>query len=150
VAIARRLGCRRVLVPEPGAALAAAGALLSDLTARYHAVFHTASGDFDRTGVNAVRRGSRRSAAAFAQAAGVGERFRIDWSTEARYPDQAWEIEVPLADSRSPRPRTSPGCSPISTAPRASLRGERSGLADRDGRLERRSPCRSAAASPAG
>ena len=26
----------------------------------------------------------------------VGDRFRIDWSTEARYPDQAWEIEVPL------------------------------------------------------
>ncbi len=24
----------------------------------------------------------------------------IDWSTEARYPDQAWEIEVPLRSSR--------------------------------------------------
>ena len=41
VAIARRLGCRRVLVPEVGAALAAAGALISDLTARYHAMFHS-------------------------------------------------------------------------------------------------------------
>jgi len=32
VFIARRLGCRRVIVPETGAALSAAGALISDLT----------------------------------------------------------------------------------------------------------------------
>jgi N-methylhydantoinase A len=104
VAIARRLGCRRVLVPEAGAALAAAGALLSDLTARYHAVFHTTSSDFDRSGANAVLARLEAQCRTFAHAAGVGDRFRIDWSTEARYPDQAWEIEVPLRGSRFASP----------------------------------------------
>jgi N-methylhydantoinase A len=100
VAIARRLGCRRVLVPEPGAALAAAGALISDLTARYHAMFHAGSDTFDRQGANAVLARIEERCRAFAKGAGGGAGFVIDWSTEARYPDQAWEIEVPLRGSR--------------------------------------------------
>jgi N-methylhydantoinase A len=100
VAIARRLGCRRVLVPEPGAALAAAGALISDLTARHHAMFHAESDTFDRQGANAVLARIEERCRAFAKGAGGDAGFVIDWSTEARYPDQAWEIEVPLRGSR--------------------------------------------------
>jgi N-methylhydantoinase A len=100
VAIARRLGCRRVLVPEPGAALAAAGALMSDLTSRYHAMFHAGSDGFDRAGANAVLARLEESCREFARDAGAGAAFVVDWSTEARYPDQAWEIEVPLRGSR--------------------------------------------------
>lgn len=100
VAIARRLGCKRVLVPEPGAALAASGALISDLTSRYHAMFHTDTKAFDRDGANAALARLEERCRAFAHDAGVGEAFTIDWSTEARYPDQAWEIEVPLRTSR--------------------------------------------------
>ena len=100
VAIARRLGCRRVLVPEPGAALAAAGALISDLTSRYHAMFHAGSDGFDRAAANAVLARLEERCRAFAREAGAGADFTIDWSTEARYPDQAWEIEVPLRGAR--------------------------------------------------
>ena len=100
VAIARRLGCGRVLVPETGAALAAAGALISDLTDRYHGMFHTVSPAFDFDGVNAVLADLEARCRAFAGAAGAGDAFTIHWSTEARYPDQAWEIEVPLRNSR--------------------------------------------------
>lgn len=100
VAIARRLGCRRVLVPEPGAALAAAGALISDLTSRYHAMFHAGSDGFDRDAANAVLARLEERCRQFAKDAGVGGDFVVDWSTEARYPDQAWEIEVPLRASR--------------------------------------------------
>ena len=100
VAIARRLGCRRVLVPEPGAALAAAGALISDLTSRYHAMFHAQSDTFDRDGANAVLARLEERCRLFAKEAGDGAGFTIDWSTEARYPDQAWEIEVPLRGAR--------------------------------------------------
>ncbi len=100
VAIARRLGCRRVLVPEPGAALAAAGALISDITSRYHAMFYAGSDRFDRDAANAVLAGLETRCRAFAEDAGAGADFVIDWSTEARYPDQAWEIEVPLRTSR--------------------------------------------------
>ncbi len=100
VAIARRLGCRRVLVPETGAALAAAGALISDLTDRYHGMFHTVSPAFDFDGVNAVLADLEARCRAFAEAAGAADAFTIHWSTEARYPDQAWEIEVPLRAAR--------------------------------------------------
>ena len=100
VAIAHRLGCRRVLVPEPGAALAAAGALISDLTSRYHAMFHAQSDTFDRDGANAVLARLEERCRLFAKEAGDGAAFTIDWSTEARYPDQAWEIEVPLRGAR--------------------------------------------------
>jgi len=100
VAIARRLGCRRVLVPEPGAALAAAGALISDLTSRYHAMFHAKSDAFDREGANAVLARLEERCREFAATAGGGLDYVIDWSTEARYPDQAWEIEVPLRGAR--------------------------------------------------
>ncbi len=97
VLIARRLGCQRVLVTEAGAALAASGALISDLTAHYHAMFHSRSDAFDIAGVNKILVGLKAACDAFAAGPGAGaEAVSIDWSTEARYTDQAWEIEVPL------------------------------------------------------
>lgn len=99
VAIARRLGCRRVLVTEAGAALAASGALLSDLSTQYQAMFRTGSRCFDMAGVNAVLRRLKADCDAFAAGPGQGAvRTTIYWSTEARYTDQAWEIEVPLRE----------------------------------------------------
>ena len=97
VAIARRLGCKRVLVTEAGAALSASGALISDLTAHQQAMFHTGSDAFDTDGVNRVLAGLKDACDAFASGPGAGAKaVEIDWSTEARYKDQAWEIEVPL------------------------------------------------------
>lgn len=101
VAIGRRLGCRWVLVPETGAALAASGALVSDLVAHYQAMFHAESRDFDAEGVNNVLAMLERRCDAFRIKTGPDATFiGIDWSTEARYPDQAWEIEVPLRKDR--------------------------------------------------
>jgi N-methylhydantoinase A len=98
VAIARRLGCRRVLVTEAGAALSASGALISDLTAHYQSVFHTRSRAFDREGANAVLASLESACRAFAEGPGAGARSTwVEWSAEARYTDQAWEIEVPFA-----------------------------------------------------
>lgn len=97
VAIGLRLGCHTVLVPETGAVLAAAGALVSDLTAHHQAMFHTDSRAFDIDGVNATLEDLNARCEAFAETTGVERSaVEIDWSTEARYPDQAWEIEVPL------------------------------------------------------
>jgi N-methylhydantoinase A len=101
VAIGRRLGCRTVLVPETGAALAAAGALISDLTAHHQAMFHTTSEAFDVAGVNAVLEALEERCRAFQRKTGPDAAFvAIEWATEARYPDQAWEIEVPLRSNR--------------------------------------------------
>jgi len=101
VAIGRRLGCRTVLVPETGAALAAAGALVSDLVAYHQAMLYATSKDFDFAAVNKVLADLEAHCEAFRRQIGPDAVFvGIDWSTEARYPDQAWEIEVPLRVSR--------------------------------------------------
>lgn len=101
VAIGRRLGCRRVLVPETGAALSAGGALLSDLTAHYQAMFHTNTNRFDLEGVNDVLTRLAARCRGFADSSGAGAlATHVGWVVEARYPDQAWEIEVPLQRAR--------------------------------------------------
>ena len=101
VAIGRRLGCKTVYVPEVGAALAAAGALISDLTSHHQAMRHTTSESFDFESVNEVLNQLESRCRAFDASSGPEAEFvAIDWTVEARYPDQAWEIEVPL---RRPR-----------------------------------------------
>jgi N-methylhydantoinase A len=98
VAIGRRLRCRSVVVTEAAAALAASGALISDLSAHYQAMFHTRSDSFDRDGVNHVLQSLTEQCHAFVSSAGAQSlSSEIDWSCEARYIEQAWEIDVPLS-----------------------------------------------------
>ncbi|WP_246727668.1 hydantoinase/oxoprolinase family protein [Chelativorans sp. Marseille-P2723] len=101
VAVGKRLGCRWVFIPETGAALSAAGALVSDLVAHYHATCHTITTHFDFEGVNATLEKLAKHCESFRRSAGADANSSyIDWATESRYPDQAWEIEVPLRTSR--------------------------------------------------
>ena len=100
VAIARRLGCSEVIIPETGAALSAAGALLTDLSADQAETFVTDTANFDAEGVNAVLTRLSEASDAFARRAAPGAPARIDYSMEARYPRQNWEIEVPLPIDR--------------------------------------------------
>ena len=98
VRIARRLGCPVLIIPETGAGLSAAGAIMSDLSNEYRATLFTTSANFDRAGVNAVLAGLRRGCAAFIGGSGRGAvSTAIDYTVEARYAGQVWEIEVPLA-----------------------------------------------------
>jgi N-methylhydantoinase A len=93
VAIARRLGVPRVLVPDVAAALSAAGALLADLTAEYGRVLSTTSARFDFDAVNKALAELVALCRSFAEGAGEST---IELSAEARYPHQVWELEVPL------------------------------------------------------
>jgi N-methylhydantoinase A len=98
VFIARRLGCPTLLIPETGAGLSAAGALMSDLTNEYRATFFTTSGEFDRQGVNRVLEDLRGQCQVFIDGPGSGaESHAIEYTVEARYASQVWEIEVPLS-----------------------------------------------------
>jgi N-methylhydantoinase A len=97
VAIARRLGCREVIIPETGAALSAAGALLSELSADHAETHVTDTADFDAAGVRAVLARLTGACRAFAERAAPGAEPAIDYTMEARYPRQNWEIEVPVA-----------------------------------------------------
>ncbi len=101
VALARRLGCPRVIIPDVAAALSAAGALMSDLTAEFSHLHLTTAGQFDGGGVDAVLADLEERCRQFA--AGPGARARataFEFSVEARYARQIWEFEVPLRGSR--------------------------------------------------
>ena len=97
VKIARRLGCRRVLIPTVGAALSAAGAMMSDLRADYDRAFVTESHRFDFEGVNRVLAGLGAHCAEFIRTAGAGcAGGSVHYSAQARYSTQVWEIETRL------------------------------------------------------
>ncbi|MGH6719076.1 MAG: hydantoinase/oxoprolinase family protein [Alphaproteobacteria bacterium] len=101
VAIARRLGCRRVVVPAVGAALSAAGALMSDLGTEFARMAFTTARRFDAARVNAVLAGLTRRCHDFVEGPGQGAgEPSIALSVEARYPHQIWEIDVPLRSAR--------------------------------------------------
>ena len=101
VAIARQLGCREVIIPPVGPALSAAGALISDLACGFEITFRTTDRDFDFDGVNEVLERLEAKARDFIDGPGAGAiASRIDFSVEARYPHQVWELESPV---RTPR-----------------------------------------------
>jgi N-methylhydantoinase A len=99
--IARRLGCPTVIIPETGAGLSAAGALMSDLTNECRDTFFTTSKAFDRDGVNRTLDALRSKSQAFIDGPGSSSvSSEIEYAVEARYASQVWEIEVPLSSGR--------------------------------------------------
>lgn len=97
VAIARRLDCKTVIIPEVVAVLSAAGALMSHLRADYQALFYTATGTFDFGGVNATLASLMAKCQAFIEGPGEGAvEHSLEFHVEARYRDQIWEIDLPL------------------------------------------------------
>lgn len=101
VAIARRLGCAQVILPEVAAALSAHGALISELRAEYSGTLYTSTNGFDFNGVNALLAELESKCRAFIEGPGAGSlEQEIELTAEARYPSQIWEIEVPLRGER--------------------------------------------------
>lgn len=95
--IARRLSIPRLVIPEVGAALSAAGALMSELAADYRAVEYMTTADFDIDKANGILNRLKEKADAFLKEVGTGTFDpKIQFSVEARYEQQVWEIEVPL------------------------------------------------------
>jgi N-methylhydantoinase A len=99
VLIGRRLGVRSVVVPPVGAALSAAGALLSDLASEHRAILYVRSEQIDFDAAARILAQLERDARNFLEGAGQTT-SDIDLHVEARYPDQVWEIEVPLGTNR--------------------------------------------------
>jgi len=97
VAIARRLGCGLVIIPEVGPVLSAVGALLSDLTRDYDRMYVTLSERFDFAGVNAVLADLESLCREFIAGPGAGSlESVVELSAQIRYPSEIWELEVPL------------------------------------------------------
>jgi N-methylhydantoinase A len=100
-AIAARLGCRSLVVPEIGAALSAYGAVVSDIAREYRQVFITSTAKFDAKGVRRVIDHLRWQAAAFSRGANAVESStRTEFLVEARYAHQVWEIDLRIDAER--------------------------------------------------
>lgn len=101
VAVGKRLGCAGVLIPEAGAVLSAAGALMSELSSDYAQMLFTVSDRFQFDKVNEVLANLESRCKAFASGPGEGALEVVtEFSVEARYPHQIWEIEVPMTKGR--------------------------------------------------
>lgn len=95
IQVGRKLGCAAVLFPETGAALSAAGAMLSDLIFTAGRVRYIRSDAPDLSAIDATMR--ELAADVSSQIMELEpEQAEIDYWVEARYPQQTWEIEVPL------------------------------------------------------
>jgi N-methylhydantoinase A len=97
VLIARRLDSPRLVIPQVGATMSAAGAMMSELTSQYFATHFARSGDFDYDGVRDVLKSLYAKCLEFIDGPGKGslEHTVTIWA-QARYPEQVWELEVPI------------------------------------------------------
>lgn len=97
VLIGKRLNCDTLIIPETGAALSAAGALMSDLSARHAVVCHMNTGAFDMVEGQRLLDDLTQRCHAFARASGAEEGgYKIGYSFEGHYPSQVWDIEATI------------------------------------------------------
>jgi N-methylhydantoinase A len=106
VLIARRLQSPTLLIPQVGAALSAAGAVISDLSMRFQTMLYTRSGAFHYDAVNEKLAELAQRCLAFVESQGLSScQHRIEFWAEARYAEQVWEINVALPGDRIQGPQ---------------------------------------------
>lgn len=97
VAVARRLGCKKVIFPEVGATLSAAGALVTNISREFRTALTLSSEQFDCEAANMTLLDlSERCWQFIARAVDAEVETRIQLSVEAHYDNQAWDIPVLL------------------------------------------------------
>lgn len=99
--IRQRLGCSKVVIPEVGAALSAAGAIMSDLSMEYRSTQFLSTENFDIESANCTLDQLQARCDEFIR--GPGENSveqQVTFRVEARYPNQVWEIDVELPFDR--------------------------------------------------
>jgi N-methylhydantoinase A len=104
-AIANRLGCRGVLIPEVSPALSAVGGLLLGLMAEFSAAVFLRSDGFDFARARETLEALSAQCIDFVDRAGIGhDAVEVSFKSEARYAHQVWEIDVPLNGNRFAEP----------------------------------------------
>ena len=97
-AVAKRLGCDKAIIPNVGAALSAAGALMSDLSSEFAKISFTNGKQFDFEKINSVLKELTDRCQNFCAGPGSNSiSHKIEYFVEARYPQQIWEIDVPVS-----------------------------------------------------
>ena len=101
VAIARELGCSRVLLPKTASAMSACGMQFADIVFEQAAGAFTTSSSFDRTRVENALAAVRADLAAIENSLQSGSgQSRTDFFVEARYEGQVWQLDVALRGSQ--------------------------------------------------
>jgi N-methylhydantoinase A len=102
VPIARELGCRRVLLPSTAGALSACGAMYADIISEFSVSRYAETRAFDFAAVNdALATVEARAQAFLDNLADIDPvANRIDFLVAARYRQQVWELDIPVAGSR--------------------------------------------------
>ena len=99
-AIARSLGCPRLLIPAEAGVFCAAGMLHTDLR---RDVTHSIVGRLDDLGaahiVDALQRETQRLRTSVADEWPDGTETRFEWFVDLRYPGQLWSARVPIAET---------------------------------------------------
>jgi N-methylhydantoinase A len=96
--IAEELGCDRVLVPRTAGTLSACGGLFSDIVTEFSASQRTDTDAFDYAGINTALAALAAQMDEFFERLGTSpDQQEREFFVEARYPYQAWELEVPLS-----------------------------------------------------
>jgi N-methylhydantoinase A len=100
VRVARELEVPQILIPSGAGVLCAIGGQYADVVTEFSQRHFTETSRFDADGVNGVLAElSRLMDEFFAKLGGEGDERR-EFVCEARYTDQNWEIDVPLAADR--------------------------------------------------
>lgn len=96
--IAREIGCPRVLIPRTAGALSAMGGQFSDIVAEFSQTHPTTTDGFDHVGVDGIMNDLEARAGELSgrlRARGI-DGIRFEYSVEARYAFQVWDLELPL------------------------------------------------------
>lgn len=95
--IARRLGCRSLVIPETGAALSAAGAMMSQLVGEYATSLFTTTAQFDAGKLASAIESLAAKCRDFTQQPSANAAASVSsFIAEARYEGQVWDIDVPF------------------------------------------------------
>src|SRR5690606_30873142 len=101
VLIARRLGCRKLIMPQVGAALSAGGGLISELTNNFRVIAATRTDRFDfDLARNAIAELNHKASTFIDSTGEQAIETKVTFSFEGHYPSQVWDIEVPLDADR--------------------------------------------------
>ncbi|WP_137287682.1 hydantoinase/oxoprolinase family protein [Halorussus salinisoli] len=98
---ARELRIDDILLPENAGVVSAVGGIISDIRRDFSASHFTTSDQFDFEGINQTLTDLSLQAEEFFSRVGISEDNRLtNYYVEARYPQQSWELQVPLPADR--------------------------------------------------
>ena len=100
IPIAIELGCRELMIPRNAGVLSAVGGHFADVVTEIARSHFTTAAAFDFAKVNGILAELDAELDVIAAESSVMEPESVekDYSVEARYPFQSWELNVPLAD----------------------------------------------------